>query len=77
MSKKSNLKILDDAVARIRKVIENDDGENPIFSQAMAINEKKWLDEFYVEATKSPKPAKKAAVKTKSTDKTDLSVRQN
>jgi len=59
MSKKSNLKILDDAVARIQRVIENDDGENPIFSQAMAINEKKWLDEFYTEASKGLKSSKK------------------
>ena len=78
MSKKANanLKILQDAVARIRRVIENDDGENPIFSQAMAINEKKWLDEFYTEASKTLKPGKKSA-KPKSSDKTELSGRQN
>jgi hypothetical protein len=72
-----NLKIIQDAVARIKRVIENDDGENPIFSQAMDINEKKWLDEFYTEASKTLKPAKKAATRPKTSDKTELSVRQN
>ena len=75
MSKKSNLKILQDAVARIRRVIENDDGQNPLFSGTMAINEKKWLDEFYTEASKTLKPAKKSA-KQKTLDKAELSGRQ-
>ena len=76
MSKKSNLKVLQDAVARIKKAIENDDGQNPLFSETMAFYENKWLNQYYIETTKSIKPAKKAT-RPKSSDKTELSVRQN
>jgi hypothetical protein len=75
MSKKSNLKILQDAVARIKKAIENDDGQNPLFSETMAFYENKWLNQYFIETTKSPKPAQKAA-RPKSSDKNELSVRQ-
>jgi hypothetical protein len=68
MPKRNNLKILQDAVARIRRVIENDDGQNPVFSQAMAIYEKKWLDEFYTEATKSTASKRKAIGKPRSSE---------
>ena len=72
----ANLKILQDAVARIKKAIENDDGENPLFSETLAFYENKWLREHFDKVTKSSKPGKKAA-KPKSSDKTELSVRQN
>jgi hypothetical protein len=77
MSKKSNLKILQDAVARIKKAIENDDGQNPLFSETMAFYENKWLNQYYIETTKSPKPSKKAATRPKTSDNSELSVRQN
>jgi hypothetical protein len=77
MSKKSNLKILDDAVARIIRVIENDDGENPIFSEVMAEYEKKWLKEFYNEARKNPTSGRKTIAKSGASDKKDMPVRQN
>jgi hypothetical protein len=63
-------------VARIKKAIENDDGQNPLFSETMAFYENKWLNQYFIETTKSPKPAQKAA-RPKSSDKTELSVRQN
>jgi hypothetical protein len=79
MSRKNlgDLKILQDAVARIKRVIENDDGENPKFSQTMAIYEKKWQDEFYTEACEILMPNKKAIAKPGLPEKKDLSVRQN
>ena len=66
MSKKNNLKILDDAVVRIQRVIENDDGENPLFSQVMAKYHNRWLKEFHKEATKSTTSGRKAIAKPRS-----------
>ena len=45
-----NLKIMIDAVARIKRVRENDDGQNPEFSQALDIAEKYLLDKLYAKA---------------------------
>jgi len=75
MSKKNNLKILQDAVARIQRVIENDDGENPIFSQTMAKYENKWIKEHFVETTKSPTSGRKTIAKSGASDKKDMLVR--
>ena len=58
-----NLKIIQDAVARIKRVIENDDGQNPLFSETMAVAEKKLLDKFYGEASQSLKPGKRSAAR--------------
>ena len=77
MSKKSNLKILDDAVVRIQGVIENDDGQNPLFSETMAFYQYKWLKEFHIEATKSPTHGRKATTNPGSSDKKDMPVPQN
>ena len=77
MSKKSNLKILQGAVARIMKAIENDDGQNPLFSDTLAFYQQKWLEDFYTETTKSPKPGRKTIAKPGSPDKKDTPMRQN
>jgi hypothetical protein len=77
MSKKSNLKILQDAVARIQRVIENDDGENPLFSEVMTKYENKWLKEYFIETTKSPTSGRKTIAKPGASDKKDMPVRQN
>ena len=77
MSKKNNLKILQDAVARIIKVIENDDGENPLFSQTMTKYENKWLKEHFIETAKSPTSGRKTIAKPGAFDKKDMHVRQN
>jgi hypothetical protein len=77
MSKKSNLKILDDAVLRIQKVIENDDGQNPLFSDVMTEYKNEWLEEFHTEARKSLVSRRKTIAKPTASDKKDIQVRQN
>jgi len=58
-----NLKILQGAVDRIKKAIENDDGQNPLFSETMAFYENKWLKEHFDKVTKSSKPGKRSAAR--------------
>jgi len=72
-----NLKIMIDAVARIKSVRENDDGQNPEFSQALDIAEKYLLDKLYAKARDTIKPNRKATAKPGSAEKKDLPVRQN
>ena len=65
MSKKNqgNLHKLQDAVARIKRVMQDDSGDNEKFSQALDIAEKKLLDELYAELSQSLKPGKRSAAR--------------
>jgi len=79
MPKKANgnLKSIIEAVVRIKELRENEDGENPEFCQALDAAEK-YLTDLLVDKEKERlMPGNKPAARAKSSDKTELPVRQH